>query len=263
MALMPDSVDKAESEKYEREFDDYQTKSKAQKEEWKKQNPEAAKKLEEEDYDWAFEDENVRELKQIFQGQSAMNEVLRDLHRKMDSIIERQERSLNLLSGVKSGGGAGQPQVQGGGGGGVPVDTIRRDEVNAVLANQRELVSAARDIKNFVSDVHGKVTNIQQTQARGQGSVQPVGGSAGGGDMAYISSVVNEIRDGVNRVKMDMQNGYARQSGGNQNQGQPVCPQVNCVNTMVLVGALAVQLVLIMAYLMFKDSKEQQAKKFY
>jgi hypothetical protein len=42
-----------------------------------------------------------------------------------------------------------------------PVDTIRRDEVNAVLANQRELVSAARDIKNFVTDVHSKVTNIQ------------------------------------------------------------------------------------------------------
>ena len=260
MALMPDSIDQAESAKYEREFDDYQTKSKAQKEEWKKQNPEAAKKLEEEDYDWAFEDDNVRELKQIFQGQSAMNEVLRDLHRKMDSIIERQERSLTLLSGVK--GGGGQPQVQGGGGAGAPVDTIRRDEVNAVLANQRELVSAARDIKNFVSDVHGKVTNIQQSQARGQGSVQPVGGSAGGGDMAYISSVVNEIRDGVNRVKMDMQNGYARQAGGNQGQ-VPACPTVNCVNTMVLVACLAVQLVLIMAYLMFKDSKEQQAKKFY
>ena len=260
MALMPDSIDQAESAKYEREFDDYQTKSKAQKEEWKKQNPEAAKKLEEEDYDWAFEDDNVRELKQIFQGQSAMNEVLRDLHRKMDSIIERQERSLTLLNGVKSGGG--QPQIQAGGGA-VPVDTIRRDEVNAVLANQRELVSAARDIKNFVSDVHGKVTSIQQNQARGQGSVQPVGGSAGGGDMAYISSVVNEIRDGVNRVKMDMQNGYARQGGNQGNQGQAACPQVNCVNTMVLVGALAVQLVLIMAYLMFKDSKEQQAKKFY
>ena len=35
----------------------------------------------------------------------------------------------------------------GGGGGGVPVDTIRRDEVNAVLANQREIVTASRDIK--------------------------------------------------------------------------------------------------------------------
>ena len=36
-------------------------------------------------------------------------------------------------------GGSGQPaQI---------ADTIRRDEVNAVLANQREIVSASRDIK--------------------------------------------------------------------------------------------------------------------
>jgi hypothetical protein len=48
-----------------------------------------------------------------------------------------------------------------GGGAALPLDTIRRDEVNAILANQRELVSAARDIKNFVTDVHSKVTNIQ------------------------------------------------------------------------------------------------------
>ena len=46
----------------------------------------------------------------------------------------------------QGGGGApappsgGQPQQIG-------VDTIRRDEVNAVLANQREIVSASRDIK--------------------------------------------------------------------------------------------------------------------
>ena len=262
MALVPDSIDQEESAKFETEFEQFQKKNKEQKDAWKKQNPEAAKKLEDEDYDWGvFEDDNVRELKQIFQGQSSMNEVLRDLHRKMDEIIGRQERSLSVLNNIQSGGRA---QVQagagGGGGGGVPVDTIRRDEVNAVLANQRELVTAARDIKNFVSDVQSKVTNIQQSQARGQGSVQPVGG--GGGDTAYLTSVLNEVRDSVNRVKMDMQNGYARPTGGQQ-QGQPACPTVSCVSTMVLVGALAVQLVLIMAYLMFKESKEQQAKKFY
>ena len=39
------------------------------------------------------------------------------------------------------------PSPGGGGGGGPSVDTIRRDEVNAVLANQREIVSASRDIK--------------------------------------------------------------------------------------------------------------------
>jgi len=262
MALVPDSIDQEESAKFEKEFGEFDRRNKEQKETWKKQNPEAAKKLEDEDYDWGFEDENVRELKQIFQGQSSMNEVMRDLHRKMDEIIGRQERSLTVLNSLQSGGGGtGQPQVQGGGGGAVPVDTIRRDEVNAVLANQRELVSAARDIKNFVADVQNKVTNIQQSQARGQGSVQQVGGT--GGDTAYLTTVLNEVRDSVNRVKMDMQNGYARHPGGQQQgQSQPAsCP--SCVSNMFLVGALAVQLVLIMAYLMFKESKEQQAKKFY
>ena len=31
--------------------------------------------------------------------------------------------------------------------GNIPIDTIRRDEVNAILANQREIVTASRDIK--------------------------------------------------------------------------------------------------------------------
>lgn len=140
--------------------------------------------------------------------------------------------------------------------------------MNAVLANQRELVSAARDIKNFVTDVHSKVSNIQQTQARGQGSVQPVGGSqqAGSGDLGYVQTVMTEIRDSLNKVKMDMATqGYQGGRGSQGQHQQPVvnCPTVNCVNTMVLVGCLAVQLILIMAYLMYKDNKEQQAKKFY
>ena len=35
-------------------------------------------------------------------------------------------------------------------------------QVNAVLANQRELVSATRDIKNFVTDVHRWVLSFIQ-----------------------------------------------------------------------------------------------------
>ena len=261
MALVPESIDQAESAKFETEFQQFQQKNKEQKEQWMKENPELAKKMKEDDeWDDLFEDENIRELKQIFQGQSAMNEVLRDLHRKMDEIIGRQERSLSALtaiqnSGVRAGGGTVQQ------GGSPPLDTIRRDEVNAVLANQKELVSAARDIKNFVSDVHSKVSSIQQSQGqgRGQGTAQQVGG--GGGPDPQLQQIVTEIRDGVNRVKMDMQNGYARQPSGQT--GTVKCPEVACVSSVTLIACLAVQLVLIMAYLMYRDSKEQQAKKFY
>ena len=68
MALQPDSVDQAESAKFQTEFEEFQEKNREQKEAWKKQNPEAAKRLEEEeDWDGIFEDETVRELKTIFQ----------------------------------------------------------------------------------------------------------------------------------------------------------------------------------------------------
>ena len=41
----------------------------------------------------------------ITQGQSAMNDVLRELHRKMDEIIGRQERSLSVLTAIQVGQG--------------------------------------------------------------------------------------------------------------------------------------------------------------
>lgn len=264
-ALTPDHIDQEESKKFESEFAQFQAKNKEQKEEWVKKNPEAAKKMQEDEWEEFFEDDNTRELKQIFQGQSAMSDVLRDLHRKMDEIIGRQERSLSVLTAIQNSGGgrgtgsaSGAPQV---GGGGVPVDTIRRDEVNSVLANQRELVSATRDIKNFVTDVHNKVSSIQGAQARGQGTVQQVGGQG----MVDNGPLLSEIKDMLNHVKRDLANQYTggRGSQGGSAQAQVSCPEVNCSSTMVLVGALAVQLVLLMAYLMFRDSKEAQAKKFY
>ena len=74
---------------------------------------------------------------------------MRELHRKMDEIIGRQERTLSLLSQQPAGGQAPPPAA-----GGqqqahlpAPADTIRRHEVDAVLNNQREMVQASREIK--------------------------------------------------------------------------------------------------------------------
>ena len=107
-----------ESRKFETEFEEFQQKNAQQKEEWIKANPEKAKAMRQaEGEDWGddWEDDSIRELKQIFQvrmtlfttfydcvqGQSAMNDVLRELHRKMDEIIGRQERSLSVLTAIQ------------------------------------------------------------------------------------------------------------------------------------------------------------------
>merc|ERR1712141_822454 len=87
-----------EAQKFEEEFQQYQQKLNQQKDQWAKDNPEeAAKKTEMDDWDNWFSEQD-KELQQIYQGQSAMKEVLTDLHRKMDEIIGRQERTLSLIS---------------------------------------------------------------------------------------------------------------------------------------------------------------------
>ena len=89
-----------EAQKFEEEFQQYQQKLNQQKDQCAKDNPEeAAKKTEMDDWDNWFSEQD-KELQQIYQGQSAMKEVLTDLHRKMDEIIGRQERTLSLISQV-------------------------------------------------------------------------------------------------------------------------------------------------------------------
>lgn len=65
-----------------------------------RENPEAQKV----DYEEYFETENQREMRQIFTGQSQMFDVLRELNRKLDEIVGRQERTLSLISQVQVGG---------------------------------------------------------------------------------------------------------------------------------------------------------------
>eukprot|EP00096_Caligus_rogercresseyi_P002019 TRINITY_DN1364_c0_g1_i2.p1 TRINITY_DN1364_c0_g1~~TRINITY_DN1364_c0_g1_i2.p1 ORF type:complete len:369 (-),score=126.45 TRINITY_DN1364_c0_g1_i2:1216-2322(-) len=92
------SAPDAESKKFEMEYEEYQKKLKEQKEQWAAENPDQAKAKEDPD-DWNnwFSDSD-KELQQIFQGQSAIKDTITDLHRKMDEIIGRQERTLSLLS---------------------------------------------------------------------------------------------------------------------------------------------------------------------
>ena len=77
-----------------------------------------------------------------------------------------------------------------------------------------------------------------------------------------ISILSGEIRDSINHVKRDMANQYAGGKGA-QAQAKVSCPEVSCTSTTVLLGALAAQLVILMAYLMYRDNKENKAKKFY
>lgn len=84
----------AESVKLTQEYEDYQKKMDIQREEYRKDHPETKKDDEQEDW---FETDSQRELRQIYQSHSHMTDVLRDLSRKMDEVIGRQERTMGKL----------------------------------------------------------------------------------------------------------------------------------------------------------------------
>ena len=50
-----------------------------------------------------FESQDSRELKQIFEGQSHIHGTIRELNRKLDEVIGRQERTLSSISMMGTG----------------------------------------------------------------------------------------------------------------------------------------------------------------
>lgn len=193
--------------------------------------------------DW-FESDNQRELRQIWQAQSSMTEVLRELSRKMDDMIVRQERTLGLVGGQ---GGVpqqqpGQPQV--GGGVGVPmIDTIRRHEVDSLMSSVNILLTTVREIRVIAGEIHTKSENIMQVQAR-----QPTAQIQNTG--YDVQSLMSEMRDGMNQVKAGVAAVGSRINA--QPQGQIGCPTSNCLGLTSFLIAIAVQLSLMLAYSLFK-----------
>lgn len=98
--------------------------------------------------DW-YESDNQRELRQIFQGQNQIYEVVKELGRKIDAVVGRQERTLSLISQQASGVVQTPPVSQGGAaGGGVPlIDTINRHEVDMMFNNQNQMVNLLKEMR--------------------------------------------------------------------------------------------------------------------
>lgn len=175
----------ADSAKLTQEYQEYQKKLDIQKEEYHREHPELEKKNEFDDW---FESDNQRELSQIWQSQTQMTEVLRELSRKMDEVIGRQERTLGLLSAnAQAVGGQHIPVTAGSG-------DLKRHEIDAMLNNQNVLSAMLRDVKTMAADLQQRTDAIIQNQARA-----PTAQIQGGG--YDVQSMIGEMRDGLNQVK--------------------------------------------------------------
>ena len=240
------------SEKLKQEYKEYQEKLDKQKKEYKDKHPDEAK--DEDEWEEFYESENQRELRQIWQGQSQIFEHLRDLSRKVDEVIGRQENTLSLVSRnlAATSGGQLPPQAVGQlpvGGGSVQFgSSITRPEVDMLITNQNLLLTTVRDIKNIADTV------LQNQQRAPTAQIQ-----ASGYD---VQSLVAEMRDGMNQVKQGMAH-VGQKLSSPQASAQTVCPTGNCIGVTLFLSVSAVQLLLVILYNVFKSRSEAQAKKFY
>ncbi|SPP85426.1 protein ERGIC-53 [Drosophila guanche] len=254
----PQKVDN--QEKLTAEYNEYQDKLEKQKLEYKKDHPNEHKDGEE-DWEEFYESENQRELRQIWQGQSQIADHLRELSRKVDEIIGRQENTLTLVSrGLAANAGQALPPAAAGGvpqqqlsGGGV----VSRSDVDLLLTNQNVLLSSIREIRQLVGDINVRTDNIQTNQKHAPtAQIQSTGYD--------VQTLIAEMRDGMNQVKQGISHvGQKLQSAPQAGAQTGNCPTGNCVGVTLFLSVTVVQLLLVFIYNIFKNRSEAQAKKFY
>ncbi|XP_070537352.1 protein ERGIC-53-like [Ptychodera flava] len=233
-----------ERKKFTQEYDQYYEKLEKQKEEFRKAHPDKVRK----DYE-EYEDVSSRDLRLIYEGQNNIHINIRDLNRKLDEIIGRQERTLSLMTGLQQGGGSGGTGTPGGA---VPIDTIKRHEVDSVLNTQRDISNSVREIRSVMSDVQQKASAIQMNQGK-QGQNQ------GGLDM---NLVIHELKDNLKTVKNDVSYLTNRPE-----PKPPQCPEIpeqtGCVSPLHFYILLILQVVVVIGYVSYRHKQEANAKKFF
>ncbi|XP_076438963.1 protein ERGIC-53-like [Babylonia areolata] len=251
-------VSEEERRKFEEEFNQYYKDLERAKEDYQKENPDKNDPYDI-PMDSLYESESQRELRQIFDGQMGIQDTIKEVSRKLDELLGRQELVLAKVSTLSSGGQGQQvPQVQQQAGGGrqqqVYVDTIKRHEVDRVLNNQNDVLQQIRDLRSVVNDVASR-----SLKAQGGGG----GGGAGGGAGFNDQVVLHEIRDRMNTVGNDVSLLVKRPPPSANAAQCPPPPPGSCLTPVMFFVALGVQLLIMIGYMVYRQNKEASAKKFY
>jgi len=175
-------------------------------------------------------------------------------------VLGRQERTLGLLSvsaqQVQQVPQVQQPQYQQP----PPVgqqppqqfSTVTRQDIDTLVMNQQVISNSLRDLSTVLNDVSQRTTQMAN---RGTATVQS-------GPTYETQQITQEMRDGLNHLKQQMA-AIVGGGGGAQAAGQIGCPKTSCLGMTPFLIVIAVQLIITLGYSIYRDNKEQQAKKFY
>lgn len=231
-----------EVDKFNKEFNEYYEKLQKQKEEYREKHPDIKDDYDEDDF---FEDEYTRDLKVIFEGQTSIFKSIRNLERKLDEIVGRQERTISAISSIPGGGTGASGGAPSGGSSGGTGSVMARHEVDTLLNTQNEITRKVRELTGVIGEVQQKTAVIYTR-----------GDSGGGGNApGYLD---HEIKDTLKQLNDDVRKMSSRPqaiSGG--------CPEPTCLTPITFIVFAIIQTAIFLFYFMYRSSQEAAAKKFY
>uniref|UniRef100_A0A915ERC1 L-type lectin-like domain-containing protein n=1 Tax=Ditylenchus dipsaci TaxID=166011 RepID=A0A915ERC1_9BILA len=208
-----------ERTKYDAEFDNQMKKFEEERKKFKEEHPDKARD-DEEDPSKYYEDTNARELRLIYESQTAIHRTMQQMELKLQEINQQQHVHTSLIQ-QGSGAAVAQQQVPQGGAPPPPPQTggFQQHEKNEVINSLRDLTTS-------------------QKLGTGAGAVRTPDDSAN--IRQNLDNLVNEVRQ-IRSAQLAQTGPGAAAMGG--------CANLSCISSTLFMVIVAVQSGVILAFI--------------
>lgn len=216
--------------KFEKEYNDYLEKMEKAKEEYKKEHPKTRPDADIDDNS-IFEGQEARELRQIFQGQHEIANMIRVTVTRLDELVIKQEKQEFSLSHISEKLDRQLP----------PGSNMGQGDIEQVMRAQTLFAGDIKELKSYVSEL-GNNLHIFKTQEINNNEKRA---------QTLHSKVQDEIRELSKQLSnMEVQLATAGKSS-------------SCITLLQVILMLTFHLVTILTYLIMKARREAAAKKLF
>uniref|UniRef100_A0A915B1V6 L-type lectin-like domain-containing protein n=1 Tax=Parascaris univalens TaxID=6257 RepID=A0A915B1V6_PARUN len=243
--LQTATLPREEKQKYDAEFERQMQDYERERQKFKEQHPDRVKEDDnEEDIAKYFEDATQRELRLIYESQTAIHQVMQQIEQKLREISQQQNVHTSMLQQASASGGAAQA-----GGQVIVAGGFQQHEKNEALQTLRDLSSSIRDMKNYVNEIFTRTYNMEQKLTGGTATAAVAGMQPDAAIKQFLEGIQNDVRQ--IRTSQLAQSGVPGTS----------CPNSACLTSTFFLVIVTLQSTALLAVLLLKGRPDKA--KFY
>lgn len=226
---IPDS----EKDAFQKEYEQFQKELEKKKEDYQKDHPTIPTPKDE-----FYETDRQRELEMISKGQGQIQHEMNLLTERLKMMWEEQIRYSDILGHSKK--EESQTTVKEG-------SMTAKSNLDNVLKIQNHLVQTLEEMRSSVSEIASKAKHIHQSSS----------GSSN------AESRVTEIKEHISIVKREINNLLKKSDSGPSTRCPSIPAAPSCISAGHFLSFLILQTIFAVYYLIYRNKKESESKKFF